>query len=113
MPQILFGADELDGPEGARVFIGADHGNVPISLFLIDRAPGSGPALHRHPYPELFVVHAGRAEFEVDGEHVLAGPGDLALAPTGAAHRSVNVGTEPLRMTAIHNAARMNTEWLD
>ena len=72
MSQIHFGADELGGPGDARVFTGADHGDLPISLFMIDGRPGSGPALHRHPYPELFVVHAGRAEFQVDGERVLS-----------------------------------------
>jgi quercetin dioxygenase-like cupin family protein len=113
MPQILFAADELAGSDGARTFIGADHDGVPVSLFIIDRPPGSGPALHRHPYPELFVVHAGQAEFEVDGERVRAAAGDLAIAPAGAAHRFVNVGPEPLRMTAIHTAARMETEWLE
>ncbi len=113
MPQILLRGDELGGSDAAHTFIGADHDDVPISLFIIDRPPGSGPALHRHPYPEVFVVHAGQAEFEVDGERVRAGAGDVAIAPTGAAHRFVNVGTEPLRMTAINTAARMQTEWLE
>jgi mannose-6-phosphate isomerase-like protein (cupin superfamily) len=112
MPQILFGPDELGGPDGARVFTGADHGDVPISLFMIDGRPGSGPTLHRHPYPELFVVHTGRAEFQVDGERVQAAAGDLLVAPAGSAHRFTNVGTGRLRLTAIHTAARMETEWL-
>ena len=43
----------------------------------------------------------------------LPAPATSRWRPTGAAHRFVNVGTEPLRMTAIHTAARMDTEWLD
>jgi quercetin dioxygenase-like cupin family protein len=113
MSQIRLRGDELGGSDGARTFIGADHDDVPISLFIIDRPPGSGPALHRHPYPEVFVVHAGQAEFEVDGERLGATAGDVAIAPAGAAHKFVNVGTESLRMTAIHTAARMETEWLE
>jgi quercetin dioxygenase-like cupin family protein len=112
MSQIHFHADELGGPDDACVFIGADHGGLPISLFMIDGAPGSGPALHRHPYPELFVVHAGRAEFQVDGERVPAAAGDLLVAPAGSAHRFANTGRGGLRLTAIHTAARMQTEWL-
>jgi quercetin dioxygenase-like cupin family protein len=112
MSQIHFHADELGGSDDARVFIGADHGDAPISLFMIDGAPGSGPALHRHPYPELFVVHAGQAEFQVDGERLRATAGDLLIAPAGSAHRFANAGAGRLRMTAIHTAARMETEWL-
>jgi quercetin dioxygenase-like cupin family protein len=105
--------DDLPGPAGARVFTGTEHGGVPISLFLIDDEPGGGPALHRHPYPELFVVHAGRAEFELDGERVLATGGDVLVAHAGVAHRFTNVGTGRLQLTAIHAAARMQTEWLE
>jgi quercetin dioxygenase-like cupin family protein len=112
MSQILFAGDELGGSRDARVFTGADHGDVPISLFMVDGRPGSGPAPHRHPYPELFVVHAGRAEFQADGERVQAAAGDLLVAPAGSAHRFTNVGTGRLRLTAIHTAARMETEWL-
>ena len=105
--------DDLAGPAGARVFTGAEHGDVPISLFLIDGEPGGGPALHRHPYAELFVIHAGRAEFELDGERVLATGGDVLVADAGVAHRFTNVGPEQLQLTAIHAAARMQTEWLE
>jgi quercetin dioxygenase-like cupin family protein len=112
MSQIHFGADELAGPGDARVFTGADHGDLPISLFMIDGRPGSGPGLHRHPYPELFVVHAGRAEFQVDGDRLQATAGELVVAPAGSAHRFTNLGSGQLRLTAIHAAARMQTEWL-
>ena len=52
---MLIRPSELPGPPGGRSFVGADHGGVPISLFLVDVRPGSGPGLHRHPYPEIFV----------------------------------------------------------
>jgi quercetin dioxygenase-like cupin family protein len=80
---------------------------------MIDGAPGTGPALHRHPYPELFVVHSGRAAFELDGERVLATAGDVLVAAPGIAHRFTNVGAGRLRLTAVHAAARMETEWLE
>ena len=52
---------ELPGPPEGRVFIGADHGGVPLS-FLVEARPGSGPALHRHPYPQFldFIGMPGR-----------------------------------------------------
>ena len=33
-------------------FIGADHGQVGISVYLVSSPPGRGTKLHRHPYDE-------------------------------------------------------------
>ncbi len=85
---------------------------MPVSLFLVNAPPGAGPRLHRHPYPELFVVHAGQACFEIDGDTLSATGGDIVIAPAETAHRFTNVGRERLRITAIHTSPTMNTEWL-
>ena len=109
---LLVRAGDLPGSPEARQFTGAEHGGVPISLFLVDDRPGSGPLLHRHPYPELFIIHAGQAEFEIDGTRLIATTGDVLVAPARTAHRFTNTGDEPLRLTAIHAAPNMDTEWL-
>jgi mannose-6-phosphate isomerase-like protein (cupin superfamily) len=103
---------DLAGSPEARQFIGAEHGRLPISLFLVDDRPGAGPRLHRHPYPELFIVHAGRADFEIDGTRLIATAGDILIAPAQTAHRFTNTGNEQLRITAIHTAPNIETEWL-
>ena len=72
-------------------------------------APGSTAC---HPYPEVFILHAGRATFEVDHIEITAMPGDIVVAPAGAPHRFANTGAEELRLTAIHPAAEMSTQWL-
>jgi quercetin dioxygenase-like cupin family protein len=110
---LLIRRGELPGSPDAHQLIGADHGALPISLFLVDGGPGAGPLLHRHPYPELFIVHAGQAEFEVDGIRLGATAGDILIAPAGSAHRFTNTGEERLRVTAIHAASNMNTDWLE
>ena len=110
---LLIRRGDLSGSPEARRFIGAEHGGVPVSLFLVDDRPGAGPLSHRHPYPELFVVHAGEAEFEVDGARLLATAGDILIAPAETAHRFTNTGDEQLRITAIHTAPYMDTEWLE
>lgn len=110
---VVIRRDDLPGSPEAHQFIGADHGAVPISLFLVDDQPGAGPLLHRHPYPELFIVHAGQADFEIDGARHTAVAGDILIAPAGTAHRFTNTGEERLRITAIHTAPRMDTEWLE
>lgn len=102
----------LPGSESADVFHGRDHGNVPISMFLVHNRPGEGPELHRHPYAEVFVVHSGQARFELDDATLTAGAGDIVIAPAGAAHRFTNAGAGELSMTCIHAAAEMESAWL-
>jgi len=104
--------DELPGPPEAHRFIGADHGGVPISMFLVNDRPGAGPLLHRHPYAEVFVVQAGEARFEIDDLRLTATAGDILIAPAMSAHRFTNTGAAQLRVTAIHTAPDMDTEWL-
>jgi quercetin dioxygenase-like cupin family protein len=102
----------LPGSELADVFHGREHGHVPISMFLVHNQPGDGPELHRHPYPEIFVVHAGQAGFQLDDTWLTANVGDVVMAPAGAAHRFTNLGPGELSMTCIHAAAEMATDWL-
>lgn len=84
--------DDLPGPPEAHQFIGAQHGGLPISLFLVDDRRGAGPLLHRHPYAEVFVIHAGEARFEIDGLQLTATAGDILIAPAMSAHRFTNTG---------------------
>jgi quercetin dioxygenase-like cupin family protein len=60
-------------------------------------APGFGPPLHRHPETEIFHVLEGRYRFEVDGQRLIAGPGDAVVVPGGAAHGFVNITGAPAR----------------
>src|SRR5436853_7012900 len=34
-------------------FVGAEHGDTGVSVFLFHGKPGSGPGPHRHPYDEI------------------------------------------------------------
>jgi quercetin dioxygenase-like cupin family protein len=102
----------LPGNTATDIFNGHEHGNVPVSMFLVHNRPGEGPELHRHPYPEIFVVHTGEARFELDGTSVTASPGDVVIAPAGTPHRFSNDGAGELSMTCIHPAAQMESEWL-
>ncbi len=109
---LLIAPTDLPGPPHGRRFVGADHGDLPISLFLVDVRPGAGPELHRHPYPEIFVVDAGQAEFQIGNARVTARAGDILIAPAGVPHRFTGSGVQQLRLTAIHTASAMDTEWL-
>jgi quercetin dioxygenase-like cupin family protein len=107
----LIPASSLPGSDRSRQFDGEDHG-VRVSFFLVNGEPGKGPKLHRHAYEEIFSIEAGNATFTVDGAELEAGPGDIVIVPPDTAHRFVNSGTDDLRLTAIHNASRIVSEWL-
>ena len=109
---VIIPFDDLDHTEHAHEFVGAEHLDVPFSVILVHSAPGVGPKVHRHPYPEVFLVHCGRATFQIGDESVVVDEGHVVVSPPGEAHGFTNTGTGPLRLTAIHGASRFVTEWL-
>lgn len=61
--------------------------------------PGQEAGLHSHDLGhEIFLVLAGRAEFEVEGESVILGPGQMCAVLSDQAHRVRVVGDEPMTM---------------
>jgi mannose-6-phosphate isomerase-like protein (cupin superfamily) len=105
--------DALDHGDHSHELVGAEHGDVPFSVILVHSRPGVGPKVHRHPYPEVFIVEAGRATFRIGDETVEVGAGNVVISPAGEAHGFVNSGDGELRLTAIHGAPRFTTEWLE
>jgi Cupin domain len=71
VPHLIVDISALPRTAHAHELVGADHG-VPVSLILIDCPPGEGPALHRHPYAELFLIESGQGSFHLDGVEVTA-----------------------------------------
>jgi mannose-6-phosphate isomerase-like protein (cupin superfamily) len=103
--------DQLPRTQHSHELVGREHG-LPISLILVHSEPGTGPALHRHPYPEVFVIEHGRATFWVDDADMIAESGQIVIAPANAYHGFTNTGPGELRLTAIHTAPAFATEWL-
>src|SRR5215469_17518155 len=92
-----------------NTFVGADHGDVPVS-FILDRSePGGGPALHRHTYDEVWIVQEGNATFTAGDRTLAAGPGSIVVVRAGTPHRFTNTGPIPMRMVCIHTSATMRT----
>jgi mannose-6-phosphate isomerase-like protein (cupin superfamily) len=103
--------DDLPHTRHAHELVGADHGDVPVSLILVHSAPGAGPALHRHPYAELFVVESGEATFQLGDSEIVVEGGQIVIGPPGIPHGFTNTGKGELRLTAIHCAPKFITEW--
>jgi len=95
----------------AHELVGDDHG-VGITFLLVDAPPGRGPALHKHPYEEIFIVQEGQGTFVVGEEELVVGAGEIAIVPPDTPHKFVNSGDGPLRQIDIHVSPRFSTEWL-
>ena len=91
-------------------FVGADHGGVGISAFLLNAAPGQGPGPHRHPYDEVQFIREGRALYTVDGREFEAGAGDILVIKAGEIHSFTCIGDEPLVQVDIHLSPRFIQE---
>jgi mannose-6-phosphate isomerase-like protein (cupin superfamily) len=91
---------------------GSEHG-VSISLILDHSPAGQGPRLHRHAYDEIWVIHEGTLTFQLDGQQLTAGPGDVVIAPAGAAHKFTNDGPGTCNLVCIHASPTISTEWLE
>jgi mannose-6-phosphate isomerase-like protein (cupin superfamily) len=108
----IIAMDGLAYTEHAHEFVGVEHGEVPFSIIFVHSQPGVGPKLHRHPYPEVFVVESGQATFQIGAKTVVVEAGNVVVSPAGEPHAFVNTGSGELRLTAIHGGPRFATEWL-
>ena len=83
-------------------FVGAMQGNVDISVFLFNGAPGKGPGPHRHPYDEVQFIREGRGLYKVDGKEFEAGAGDILVIKAGEVHEFKAIGDSPLVQVDVH-----------
>jgi mannose-6-phosphate isomerase-like protein (cupin superfamily) len=86
----------------AVVLFEGEQDGVNASIYVTEFEPGDGPRLHRHPYPEVFLVEAGIARFEAGGRQLDVGPGNFVVVPPETAHRYENPGPGPLRVLSVH-----------
>ncbi|HEU4456730.1 MAG TPA: cupin domain-containing protein [Gemmatimonadales bacterium] len=91
-------------------FVGADHGDVGISVFLLSALPGRGPGPHRHPYDEVQFVREGRGLWTVNGEEFEAGAGDILVIKAGEIHGFRCIGDAPLVQVDVHLSPRFIQE---
>jgi quercetin dioxygenase-like cupin family protein len=104
--------EELPNNGTVLKFEGYLNGDVDVSFFLSDTAPGKGPELHKHPYDEVFVVQEGELTFAVGDETIEATGGQVVIAPADVPHKFVNSGTGRARHIDIHTSRQMITDWL-
>lgn len=93
-------------------FVGAEQGDLDISLFLVEAQPGRGAPLHLHEYDEIILVQDGVSRFVVGEEIHEGGPGDIIVVKARRRHGFVNGGLGVLRQIEIHVSFRFRQELL-
>jgi quercetin dioxygenase-like cupin family protein len=110
--QVVHRRDQRKGSIATVAFTGEPYG-AGISFFLGNLAPGQGPGLHQHPYPETCIVLSGRVAMGVDGGEVVAGAGDVVVIGPATPHRFAAIGEERLDMLCVHASDRFIIDWVD
>jgi quercetin dioxygenase-like cupin family protein len=105
--------DDLAHTQHSHELVGEEHGDLPFSVILVHSEPGAGPKVHRHPYPEVFIVESGRATFTLGDDTMVIEAGHVVVGPSNVPHGFTNSGPDELRLVAIHGAPRFQTEWLE
>lgn len=101
----ILNVEELAFAGTSHEFIGNDHG-APISMYIVDASPGSGPPLHVHPYAEVIVVQEGQATVTLGDEERQVHAGAIIVIPPETPHKFVNSGDTQLRQVDVHASAR-------
>ncbi|QCI67393.1 cupin domain-containing protein [Phreatobacter stygius] len=92
---------------------GAAAGAGVSVIFVSQTEIGAGPKLHRHPYPETFIVRTGRALFTVGEREIEVEAGQILVAPANVPHKFGNLGPGLLETIDIHESGGFITEWLE
>jgi quercetin dioxygenase-like cupin family protein len=94
--------DRLENPVTGEVLVfhrtSADTDGESVLVETIVEPGGFVAAAHVHPHQsERFEVLEGVLGLRVDGNELLAVPGDVAVVPSGTAHRFWNAGRDRAR----------------
>lgn len=83
-------------------FVGAEHQNVAVSIYLLEMQPGRGAPLHMHEYDEIVIVQEGRSRFVAGNEIREAAAGDILVVKAHTPHGFVNIGDQVLKQVDVH-----------
>jgi quercetin dioxygenase-like cupin family protein len=94
-------------------FVGAEQGDVGISMFLVEAKPGQGAPLHFHDYDEIAIVEEGNSRFVIGNEIQDAVAGDILVVKARTPHGFINCGEELLKQIDIHVSPRFKQQLLE
>lgn len=91
-------------------FVGADHGDVAVSMFLVEAKPGRGAPLHMHEYDEIVLVQKGRSRMVIGNEIREATAGDILVIKARTPNGFINIGDDILKQLDIHVSPRFEQQ---
>ncbi len=103
--------EDLGVSPTAALFEGAQAG-ANVSMFVTRTPPGKFVPLHVHPYPETFLLLAGRGRWTAGDDVVELAPDEMVVVPADTPHGFRNVGDEPLLVVSVHERGRIEQHWL-
>jgi mannose-6-phosphate isomerase-like protein (cupin superfamily) len=112
MYKLIPSAELKPSLRGTVRFEGEPHGSG-VSFFLVHYGSGDGVNLHRHPYPETWIVRSGRGRFTAGEAEIEAGAGDVVVVGAEVPHKFKNPSSERLEVTCIHPSPQIIQEDLE
>jgi mannose-6-phosphate isomerase-like protein (cupin superfamily) len=91
-------------------FVGADQGDVAVSMFLVEAAPGRGAPLHIHEYDEIVFVQEGQSRLVIGDVIREARAGDILVIKARTPHGFINARSGVLKQLDIHVSPRFKQE---
>jgi mannose-6-phosphate isomerase-like protein (cupin superfamily) len=77
----------------------ADTGGEYLAFDMTLSVDGHVPGAHVHPaQEERFEIVSGTMKFRMNGEKIVAGPGETVVVPAGARHKFANGGDEDVQV---------------
>lgn len=94
-------------------FVGAEQGDVGVSIFLVEAEPGRGAPLHFHEYDEIVIVLEGNSRFVIEDAIRDAEAGNIIVVKAGTPHGFVNSGVGVLKQIDIHISPTFKQQLLE
>ena len=94
-------------------FVGAEQGDVGVSMFLVEAKPGEGAPLHSHDYDEIVIVQEGISRFVIGEEIQDAVAGNILVVKARTPHGFINSGEGLLKQIDIHVNPRFKQQLLE
>jgi quercetin dioxygenase-like cupin family protein len=104
--------DDMEFSPTAWLFEGGPRAGVGVSMFITRTPPGGFVELHVHPYPETFLLLAGRGRWTAGDEVVELEPNHMIVVPRNTAHGFRNTGDERMLVVSVHESETLEQEFL-
>jgi mannose-6-phosphate isomerase-like protein (cupin superfamily) len=92
---------------------GSENGLTQLSVWRQTIEAGQATPPHRHDCEEVVIIESGRGELNIAGAVYPFGPNTTLVIPRNADHQIVNVGAEPMNLTAAFSASPVEAMFPD